>query len=198
MELTRSDKLLLKLCYYFMLADGNISEEESANFNDLCSHVWISPKEQASLCENCKNAIRNISDDNYAEIIALISVLLAEDSRAAALEQSLAVNDDKIAQAKIVQTLITLGFTDKGLSEPEEKIINFLLDYWKFDYKLYQELLDIAETTLALTKQKEWIKSIDKSYDEKTMLIRIIDERIADLSLDVYGIISEADMYGGK
>lgn len=72
--------------------------------------------------------------------------------------------------ASILWNLINLGYADIKYTYEEREIVDFLRNHWKITEDLYQEMIDVAETCLALEEHKKWVESLeDSSYKDEKM-----------------------------
>lgn len=76
-----------------------------------------------------------------------------------------------------------MGYADSGYSQEEKKIVEYLVDKWSAKPEVYQEFIDIADTMLALTKQKRWLEdnfSVGAEKDKKEKDIDMEMKRLWD------------------
>jgi len=206
----------LGIYYLYMLVDGEVTNEELKRFSTICKSMDISSYRKEEVINSSKEAIPGPGSDNSAEVIQEITRLLAESrsciptfysiamgtphekssSNPTPFEKNLSnpINRDKITQTKVIWTLINLGFADEEYSEPEQKVVTFLADYWEMNSAVLSDMVDTAETILALTKQKEWIKTTNKPYDTINEGIKEIDKRIKRMFQNIEVLISEAEI----
>ena len=85
----------------------------------------------------------------------------------------------------MIWNLINLGYADKDFSESERNVIDFLAEHWKINEQLLLEMLDIADTMLALTKQKDWIKTTSKPYDSIREVVEEADRDMEKLKKSI-------------
>ena len=89
----------------------------------------------------------------------------------------------------IIWNLVNLGYADEYYSDEEKMIVNYLCGKWEVGKEVYQEMVDIADTMLALSKQREWIVSTfpkGKERDEKERKIDLeIRKMISDLKITI-------------
>lgn len=183
-------RLQARLYYLFMLADGEVVPEEHDRFREICESMSLDDERREKIINGCKDLPIVSGKDNSAKIIAEMSKTLSEYEK----NSWPPISENKQAQAQVIWTLINLGYADSDYSEPEKNVITFLVDFWSFDRHLLGEMLDTAETMLALTKQKEWIKTTNNPYDTINTRIKHIDETIKQLfeSMDI--TLLEADI----
>lgn len=95
-------------------------------------------------------------------------------------------------KAKILWNLINLGYADSSFTMSERKVVDYLRNYWKISDSLYQEMIDVAETCLALEKHKLWIEGLpDSEYKlEKTKQVK---KDIKDVQKTIETTISEIE-----
>lgn len=67
-------------------------------------------------------------------------------------------------KAKILWNLINLGYSDTHNSIDERRVVDYVREYWEIPEALYQEMIDVAETCLALERHKQWIDNLPDSY----------------------------------
>lgn len=187
--LLSADKLQLQIYYLYMLADGTVTEEESKRFSEICWSMNVDEFSKKEKISFCTNAIQNIGSDNSAKVIREIAKLLTN-----AMSNYSSINSDKQTQAKIIWTLINLGYADIEYSEPEQKVVSFLSDYWEINAAVMSDMIDTAETILMLTKKKEWLKTTNKHYDEISAGISEIDKTIEQMFHNIQILISEAEI----
>jgi uncharacterized tellurite resistance protein B-like protein len=182
----------LKIYYLYMMADGQCTEDENDKFMSICESMDTEETATKEIISFCQEVVHSTGSDNSSKVIHEITKLLDDQGSGFFLFGS--INRDKKTQAKVIWTLINLGYSDDRYSEPEQKVISFLVDYWKMDNTVLSDMTDTAETILALTKQKEWIKTTNKPYDIISKFINEIDESINQLFQNIEILISEAEI----
>lgn len=182
----------LKIYYLYMLADGKCTEAESERFASICNSMDVDADDKEEVISFCEEAVRSGGRDNSTKIIRKITKLLADDENSVMGFGS--INMDKETQTKIIWTLINLGYADVEYSDPEQKVVSFLADYWEMNGAVLTDMIDTAETILALTKRKEWIKTTTKPYDTINASISEIDKSIERMIRNVEILISEAEI----
>lgn len=187
-----SKKVQLKIYYLFMLADGKCSADEKAKFTSICKSMDADDDDKKEVIGFCENLINVSGSDNSTRVIREITNLLAEEGREIFFWGSL--NKNKCKQVETIWTLINLGYADTEYSEAEKKVVSFLTDYWEIDALTLADLNDTAETVLALTRQKSWVKTTNKPYDVVSANIAEIDEAVSRMAKNIEILISEADI----
>ena len=187
-----SKKVQLKIYYLFMLADGKCSADEKEKFTSICKSMDVNDDEKKEVIGFCENLINVSGSDNSARVIREITNLLAEEGKGIFFGGSL--NKNKCKQVESMWTLINLGYADAEYSEAEKKVVSFLTDYWEIDAPTLADLNDTAETVLALTRQKDWVKTTNKPYDVVSANIAEIDEAVSRMAKNIEILISEADV----
>lgn len=182
----------LKIYYLYMMADGQCTQGENDKFMSICESMGTEETARKEIISFCQEVVHSTDSDNSSKVIHEITKLLDDQGSSFFLFGS--INRDKKTQAKVIWTLINLGYSDDRYSDPEQKVIAFLADYWKMDNAVLSDMTDTAETILALTKQKEWIKTTNKPYDMISNFISEIDENINQLFQNIEILISEAEI----
>lgn len=189
-----SKKVQLKIYYLFMLADGKCSMDEKAKFTALCKSMGIDDDDQKEVVDSCEHSIQVSENDNSAKVIVEISKLLANEGNRNMYFSSGSLNQNKNMQVETIWRLINLGYADVEYSEAERKVVSFLSAYWGIDALTLADLNDTADTVLALTRQKEWLKTTNKPYDVVSENIAEIDAAISRMAKNVEILISEAEI----
>ena len=174
------------LYYLYMLADSEISYSEEKVFNKICDELNIDAENKNSIIKKCKELASGKSD--------IFSVIVREkiDEQAALGLFGLPRSQD--SRARIIWNLINLGYADSFYSEPERKIVAYLVDKWSLKEEIYQEFMDIADTILALSQQREWVISTFPKGTDRDSKEKKLDDEINQLLGDVYLTIEELTM----
>lgn len=179
------------LYYLYMMADGEVSYSEEKIFDEICRKLSLDTDEKNSVIEECKDFTEKEKE--------IYKVILREeiDKRAGQHEMGwmmpfgggMLKNASDLA--RIIWNLIKLGYADTVYSEEEKEIVNYLVDKWDISVEVYQEMIDIADTILALTKHKEWIGKAFSKGSVRDRKEKNIDIEIQKLIDDVELTINE-------
>ena len=104
-----------------------------------------------SIIKQCKELAAGKSD--------IFSVIVREKIDEQAALGLFGLPRSQASRARIIWNLINLGYADSSYSEPERKIVAYLVDKWALNEEIYREFMDIADTILALSQQREWVVS---------------------------------------
>lgn len=172
------------LYYLFMMADGEITYDEEKLFNAICMELSIDTDEKNDVINRC---IQLTSEtDNIYNII--IREKLDENIG------SFPYIVDDYGRVRILWNLIHLGYIDSNYSEDERIIVDYFVNRWNIRKEIYTELIDTADTMLALTKQKEWLISTFPKGKERDLKEKDIDYAIDKLQADIRLTIEEIIM----
>lgn len=167
------------LYYLYMMADGEVSCSEEKIFDEICKKLNLDTDEKNSVIEECK--------DFTEKEKKIYKVILREEID----KQAGGRWKDAPDLARIIWNLINLGYADTVYSEEEKEIVNYLVDKWDVSVEVYQEMIDIADTILALTKHKEWIEKTFSKGSVRDRKEKNIDVEIQKLIDDVELAIKE-------
>lgn len=192
--LKKSEKLKqLKIYYLFMHADGELSPEEMRYLNDIIESEDLSEKTIEKFQAFCGQMMFTRQNKNSDTVISEIDDLLEENQSEYIYENEYKyIDTNKTAQAQTIWTLINLGYADGEYSEPEKKVVNYLIERWDMDPVLISELNDTADTIVALSQHKKWVQATEKSQWKIQNIIRELDRNIASMFENVETAISEA------
>lgn len=186
----------LAIYYLFLLADGALSVSEESLLQEIISKMSLSEsyiKEYRNYRKylESKNLIHN-TDDVVREIDKILGEKPSSSIPLRIFGTDLDTN--KVFQAQTIWTLINLGYADKVYSENEKKLVNHLIDRWKVDPTLVDELIDTADALLALTLEKQWAISSSMPYAKIRKMEEEIDRSIAVMSANIETTISEVEI----
>lgn len=182
-----------KIFYLFMKVDGNIAPEEDERFKTILNEMKATDSEKDQILKVLETVdLRPYSDNSFEVCLKIGEILDNENNNFSFLFSN--INNDKKERYFTVWTLINLGYADKEYTAPEKKVVDHLIERWKIEPAIAAEMIDTAETMLALTKEKEWIKTTNKSYDQKSAVIKKIDEDIKRMFNNMATTIAEAEI----
>lgn len=194
MGFSLENRQAVTLFYLFEMADGKITSDEKNKLNSICKKMEISADERKAIKAEITNIIDFESDsDNSDRVIQAIQTFLDEKSLVF-LFGSLDKNKEK--QVITLWNLINLGYSDKDFSEPEKKVVRYLIERWDVSNVIIQELKDSADTLGLLYEQKEWITTTERSEKEIDQYKRRIDKDIKDIADNLVMTSFDADYIG--
>lgn len=172
-----------KLYYLYMMSDGEVSKNEKKIFDKICKELYLDADEKKSIRQECKKISKE-------EKMTCIEVL--EKNAEEYVYGTLDIDLDKFTsdedKAKIIWNLVNLGYADSYFTIEEREVIDYLREYWELPDSIYQEMIDVAETCLALETHKLWLEGLpdtdyklekmkqakkDLKYAQKTILTTI-------------------------
>ncbi len=178
---------LAKICYLFMLADGQCSDTEKKLFTQVCKKVLdVDANTRERIEEECEKIPVDEGPDNWRMAIREIGRVMDEEN----LENWL----DKNESTLLLWTLINIGYADEEYSKPERIVTDYVAKELKIAQEDYYALQDIAETMTALVKQKEWLKLAKCSHEEFSAEMNKIDETMKRLEESIATIVEQADI----
>lgn len=173
------------LYYLHMMADGEVTYSEEKVFGEICKELQLDAEAKKTVIEKCKELVAGKAD--------VFSIIVREkiDEQAG---RGLFGLRNASSLARIIWNLVNLGYSDSLYSDEEKKIVSYLVDKWSVSSEVYQEFVDIADTMLALTKQKEWIVSTFSKGSIRDKREKEVDSAINVLLNDVKLTIQEIEM----
>lgn len=188
----------LKIYYLFMRADGksslsekrylddiltksDLSDERIKEFRTFCGQVQETPE---SVIEEIDNVLGQKPSGTIVDFCCISGPFFRFRN----------IDRDKVMQAQTIWTLINLGYADNEYSEAEKQVVNHLVQRWEMDPALVDELNDTADTILALTQQKEWIRKTARPAADIDRMLQELDQNIKSIKANVEASISEANI----
>lgn len=173
---TIDKKDALKIFYYLMSVDGQVSSSEKRKFGAMCKELAVTEKsEKEEIIHECQKFLDGGAKrkDCYGSAREGIEECLNEkpyDFRRLFLSKNI---PDKL----LIWNLITLAFCDGEYKEEERNLIKFVAQKIEFDESLFWEMENSMKTVVALEKEKAWLKSSDTMEDGTQMMIKELAKR---------------------
>ena len=95
--------------------------------------------------------------------------------------------------ARTIWNLVNIGYADSVYSPAEKKIVKYMVEKLEAKPEIYQEFVDIADTMLALNKQRQWIRMTYTREDVKAKKENQIDQEMKLLADNVELTIQELE-----
>lgn len=191
MALNEEQKLQIKVYYYFLLCDGQLSDDEMEHLSYICEELGVSEEDmnkQISYLENqisYKGNQQHYTDErrsiNPERLFEVIKNLLRR-TEVYLLPRK---------QLEIVWNLLGLAYADKTMSATEKSYISVVSKEWGIKDSIVNELADIANTIYMLKAKQSWVESADMPEDEKSRFKSEIDSDIEGMINDAYRTIEE-------
>ncbi len=158
-----------KLYYLYMMSDGDISDNEKRLFGTICKKLQLDADDKKHIMAECKE----ITDQEGLNCIEVIRKNAKESYVFGALDIGLTGYASDKDKAVILWNLINLGYSDALFSSQEKETVDFLREYWQIPEFLYSEMMDVAETCLALEMYKQWVDTLPETEDKLKKLDQI-------------------------
>ena len=194
------------LYYFYMMSDGEITHNEEKLFEKICVELGITESEKQEIISSCND----ILDFNRASIENVLcgkskskkvmeiaeGFLSAFNGSSGSFYSSFETyeheSEDKLT--RIIWNMINLGYADEHFTDEEKRIVKHFVKKWNIKEEIYFELIDIADTMLALEKQREWLLSTYSKGKKRNEKEKKIDKATNELLSDVKITIKELSM----
>lgn len=196
-----------KLYYLYMMADGKVSQEEKKIFQRICMEFEIKADDRHAIIKEYED-LMEYEDLVFEAIEKLVEGLVVgkiELEIPAFLGGNTASNAsstinyqwkkyvDAKRGARMIWNLVNIGYADSVYSPAEKKIVNYLVEKLKVKLEVYKEFIDIADTMLALNKQRQWIQMTYTQENVKAKKENQIDQEMKLLADQVELTIQELE-----
>lgn len=179
--LNKEDKIQIKLYYYFLRADGKISDTEREWLERFAHENDIDMDDVNKLIRECENELKDIDEDDIISKMAIIARLLSKN-----------ISGINSYIGKVIWNLVDYGGCDGEFSDEESVIIGFLTDFLGIKGDKFDKLCELHSKAQALEESKDALKKDrSKSYDEITVALQETDKKIAVCQNIVSGIIEK-------
>ena len=147
-----------KLYYLYMMADGKVSQEEKKIFQRICMEFEIKADDRHAIIKEYED-LMEYEDLVFEAIEKLVEGLVVKKIEVPGwIGGNTASYADAKRGARMIWNLVNIGYADSVYSPAEKKIVNYLVEKLEVKPEVYKEFIDIADTMLALNKQRQWIQ----------------------------------------
>lgn len=161
--------IALKVFYYFMAIDGEISSDELQKLDDIIVEIAYEG-DKTELVEECENYLASIGsrDEVYDYILEAIDKALKESDEFAR---------DGIVRRLLVWNLYALSFGDGNLADAEKRIINHIGRVLEIDKSILLDMEQLIQTAFAIMKELEVLNVSARPYAEIRPLVDELESR---------------------
>ncbi len=151
---------VLRVLYYLMAADGEISPEEMEKFYEIGKDVDPAFEEhKESLVKECEDYLDKAvdADDRYD---------ILHEHAAEAIRASQGSADGTVQPKVFLWNLLTVAFAEGDYSENEVRLIRALARVMDIDLTIAKEMETAIRTLMAIAEEEIWLKNSSRSYGE--------------------------------
>lgn len=181
-----------KLYYMYMMVDGEVSSPEEKIFHEICQKLNISKSNQENIIAKCKS----INSDRNMDCVQLVKRNLEDDYMLSFEDVYIGLykSDSDSEKAAVLWNLINLGYADRCFSTKEREVVDLLREYWEIKDSLYKEMIDVAETILALEKHKSWLNTNITDFYTRQNKLDDVEKNITNVQETIKTTIAELSL----
>lgn len=174
----------IKIIYYLMAADGEISQAEVEKFDLIAKELDEDfDKYKKRLISDCQNQLNEmIDEDEYYDVVQEgVQNAIIEGRRGGSVLDRYAMYGllgetkpsgggygyygfEKVSAKVVVWDLLTIAVSDGKYSKEERKLIKYVVRMLGIDKTLFLEMENSIKAIAALDQEEKWIKTTDRSY----------------------------------
>lgn len=179
--LYEEDKIQIKLYYYFLRADGKVSDAEREWLERFAHENDIDMDDVNKLIRECENELKDIDEDDIISKMAIIARLLSKN-----------ISGINSYIGKVIWNLVDYGGCDGEFSDEESVIIGFLTDFLGIKGDKFDKLCELHSKAQALEESKDALKKDrSKTYDEITEALEKVDEEVEECDNQIEELMEE-------
>ena len=166
-----STKSALKIFYYLITVNGEITSEEEERFDSIGKELDPSYKDnKKNLIDECRKQMDNIidPDDNYDVI---------EEGVSKAISNTVVTSDSFITPKILVWDLLTLAYSDNNYDEIERRLVKSVVRQLNVNKSEFLELESSYLTMRDIEREIEWFKTTDRPYKEIEANVNELEDR---------------------
>lgn len=168
-----STKSALKVMYFLMAVDGEITGDELEKFDEVGNALDVSFSENKdAIVRECDETYfsRNNYDSEYEYIKHEVSK---------AIKESVPTEDSFITPKLLLWDLLANANIDDEYSKPEQELIKYIAGLLDVPDDEYLELETSMQTLVAIENELDWLTTTDRPYSEvETMINELADRKL--------------------
>lgn len=172
--------------YYLLAADGEISRDEEQTFCEIGRALDPNRFEvyRESIMNKCSDQMEKAeNEDEYFDVL--------QEGADFALSQQTNILEEGISARLLLWDLITLAYSDGRYDSQERRLIRHIVRVMQIDKSVALEMEQIAETSLSVRKEYEWIQTQNKTYAEIRPIVDELESRMKTLRKSAECLISD-------
>lgn len=182
--------IALKVFYYFMAIDGDISVDELQKLDEIIVEMAYEG-DKAEIVEECERYLGSMDsrDEAYDYILEAIDRAITESDEAVG---------DGVARRLLVWNLYSLSLSDGELADAEKRIINHIGRVLEIDKSVLLDMEQLIHTAGAIVKELDVLNASAKPYAEIRPAVEEVEHRkgvvvkaAKELIEDDYFVIAE-------
>lgn len=166
-----STKSALKIIYYMMAVDGELSPAEMEKYDLLGQEIApdFSMRKELILTECRKQLDKVIDPEDFYDVL--------QDGVEDSLLSSVKSEDSFITPKLLVWDLLTLAYSDNSYDETERRLLKYIVRKLDIDKAVFLEMESTIQTLIDLEKEEQWIKTTDRPYLTIEAMVNEIEDR---------------------
>lgn len=148
----------LKVFYYLMAADGELTPPELEKFDLIGQELapdYLERKEK--IFEECQNQLAKVIDpEDYSEVL--------REGVEEALASTATTEDSFITPNLLVWNLLTLAYSDHSYNEIERNLLKHIWRKLEVEKAVFLEMESSYLALIDIENEIQWVKTIDRPY----------------------------------
>ena len=178
---TLSSKSIIKIIYYMMAVDGEITDDELKEFDEIGKEVdpqYSDLKEQ--IMEECRHQIEKVIDpEDYYSVL--------QDGIEDAIAQGANATGSVLTPKILIWDLLTIAHSDGFYHDKERQLMKYIVRKLDIDKAIFLEMESSYQTLIDLENELAWVKTTDRPY----LTIETIVNEIADRKTVIFDSIKD-------
>lgn len=185
-ELVLSVKDSLRLCYYLIIADGTVSDEENVRFCELGRELDPEFESyQESIIEEGISLMQRAAadkDEYYDSIHDCVNDII---------QSSASPVENGVHGKLLLWNLLTVAFSEGEYSSSEKRLLRLIARRASIDGTVLLEMEHTLRTLFAIEAEENWIKNSDRSYAVVEERINELEDRKSTIMLGVQALMAD-------
>ena len=178
---TLSAKSVIKIFYYFMAVDGEILDQELAEFDAIGKELDPKyPEIKEQIISECQHQIqKQIDPEDYFAVL--------QDGIEEAVSEGENIPEAVITSKVLVWDLLTIAYSDGKYHEKERQMLKYIVRKLDLDKTVFLEMESSFQALMDLENELQWIKTTDRPY----LTIETIVNEIADRKTVIFDSVKD-------
>lgn len=167
----------LKVLYYLMMIDGDVSEEEMTSFssigNSLDPESFFTYREE--LIATCKTqGAALFEEEDYVDVVQ-------EGVDVCLLSNELLSDEEGVNPRLLIWNMLTIAYSNGEYSVAERRLIKHIVRVTHVDPSVFWEMEQLIQASISVGNELSWLQSSNRPYAEIRPVVEETEKRINNI-----------------
>lgn len=179
-----SPKAAIMMMYYLIALDGEITEDEMAQFDEMGAATdSMYPHMKQTFINECRTQIaKAIDPEDYYDVI--------QEGADYALTKIPRSKFSEITPKLLLWNLLVIAHSDHAYADIERKFLKFTARKLDIDKSVFLEMEATLQTLTAIEAEMDWLKTTNRPYTVIEQMVNELEDRKQVIQKSIHALIA--------